>query len=345
MAKGLRWHGNGWQARTKVQGKAHATTFHFPHNEAGLARAVKAREQWVKELSQGIEKGKGIAPFFSTLAQDWLNQQDLQRATLLSYTHILNRYWMPIFGTVRVDQIRAGQIREILKDTGTSSKTRRNLLGPLRGVMQLAIEEEYITGNPVDAVKVKRHQKPVIERFTQREKQRILDRLTGDPHLYFSLAFGTGMRPSEILALDWADFDGERIRVSKAIVRRRLKPCTKNYEVRSVLVTGTLLELLRTHPRRLIGGAMFKNSFGRHHLDTDEFNGPWRKALEEARIPYRIPYVCRHTRAGELLTAGVEPAYAAKQLGHSVEMFFRTYSAWLNDLRDDEQKKLMEKII
>ena len=89
---------------------------------------------------------------------------------------------------------------------------------------------------------------------------------------------------------------------------------------------------------------MLKNTFGRHHLDTDEFNGPRRTALAEARVPYRIPYVCRHTRAGELLTAGVEPGYTARQLGHSVEMFFRTYSAWLNDLRDDEQKKLMEKI-
>ncbi len=28
--------------------------------------------------------------------------------------------------------------------------------------------------------------------------------------------------------------------------------------------------------------------------------------------------------------AGMTPAFCAKQLGHSVEMFLRTYSKWLN---------------
>ena len=343
MATGIRWHGTCWQARVQIDGQQKSETFRFPNSPAGRARALKARELWIRELQGGLVKG--ATPFFSVLAQDWLNQRDVQRATLLSDTNILNHHWLPPFGAKRIDAIRPGDVREILKASKTCSKTRRNMLGPLRGVFELAIEGEWIDSNPVAAVKIKRHQKPVVERFTQREKARILSRLEGDALLYFSIAFATGMRPSEILALEWEDFDGDRIRVSKAIVRRRLKPCTKNYEVRNVMVLDPLLPMLRPHPRRLAGGPVLANSFGRCHLDTDEFNRPWRQALKEAHVPYRIPYVCRHTRAGELLTAGVEPAYAAKQLGHSVEMFFRTYSAWLNDLRDDEQRALMAKIV
>lgn len=342
MADGVRWRGKGWQIRIQVDGKPRSKTVGFPNSQAGLSRALKERERWEKEIAQGREKG--IAPYFSVLAQEWLKQRDVQHSTLLSDTNILNHHWLPPFGAKRVDGIRPGDIREQLKAAGVSAKTQRNIVGPLKGVFDLAIEEEWIEYNPVVAVRIKRHQKPKVQRYTQREKQRLLARLADDSLLYFQVMFGTGMRPSELLALDWDDFDGDRLRVSKAMVRRRLKSCTKNYEVRDVVITGALLETLRKHPRRLAGGPIFRDPEGEMHKHTKAFCKAWRDAHTEARVPYRIPYTCRHTRAAELLTAGVEPAYAAKQLGHSLQMFLTIYSEWLDDLRNAEQRTLMNNI-
>ena len=39
-------------------------------------------------------------------------------------------------------------------------------------------------------------------------------------------------------------------------------------------------------------------------------NAAWKEAHRRARVPYRIPHTCRHTRAAELLSTGVEPAEA-----------------------------------
>jgi hypothetical protein len=44
----------------------------------------------------------------------------------------------------------------------------------------------------------------------------------------------------------------------------------------------------------------------------------------------------RHIRAAELLSMGVEPGQATAELGHSLEMFFRTYSEWIDEYSTGE---------
>ena len=66
-------------------------------------------------------------------------------------------------------------------------------------------------------------------------------------------------------------------------------------------------------------------------MDTDDFNAAWRSAHKKARLTYRTPYACRHSRAAELLSMGIAPADAAKQMGHSLQMFFKTYAEFIEE--------------
>ncbi len=70
---------------------------------------------------------------------------------------------------------------------------------------------------------------------------------------------------------------------------------------------------------------------GGPYLDTDVFLAAWKEAHTALGIRYREPYVCRHTKAAELLSTGVHYADAAKYMGHTVEMFLRTYSEWIEE--------------
>jgi integrase len=81
-----------------------------------------------------------------------------------------------------------------------------------------------------------KHQKKEVDRFSPTERELILDQLSGDPQIFYALMFGTGMRPSEILALTWQDYDGQQMNVCKGIVRRKLKPNTKTHECRIVYI-------------------------------------------------------------------------------------------------------------
>jgi integrase len=42
----------------------------------------------------------------------------------------------------------------------------------------------------------------------------------------------------------------------------------------------------------------------------------------------------RHSYATAMLMAGMTPAFCAKQLGHSVEVFLNTYAKWLDGDQD-----------
>ena len=44
-----------------------------------------------------------------------------------------------------------------------------------------------------------------------------------------------------------------------------------------------------------------------------------------------------------MLMAGVEPAFAAKQLGHITEMFLNTYADCISGVKDRDQVYLLEK--
>jgi integrase len=46
-----------------------------------------------------------------------------------------------------------------------------------------------------------------------------------------------------------------------------------------------------------------------------------------------------------MLMAGMTPAFCAKQLGHSVEMFLRTYSKWIDGGQNALEMKRLEEAL
>ena len=342
MAKGLRWQFGAWQARVTIHKQAHATSFQFANSDAGLKKAIAARESWIQKLSHGEQRYDSAVPF-GNIAQSYLDQSDLKPSTRQAYKQLLNQYWMEGLANKPIYTIRPSHIREILAGRDVSQKTKRNSLIPLRGVFDLAIEEELIASNPVDAIRLKKHQKPPIIRFTPKEKESLLAKLDGDNLFFYTIAFETGMRTGEILGLKWEDITKDTITLTRAMVRRRISDL-KTSKVRSVFISPRLSKILQNHPRRFAGGFVFRNQFDNPCLDADNFNNAWKKALKQCRMTYRRAYICRHTRASEMLMAGVEPAFAAKQLGHTTEMFLNTYADWISGVKDRDQVNLLNNI-
>ena len=330
---GIRPRGDGIQIRCYKHGRQiyTETVAGDPYKAADLASAVKRREWLQSRLKLGLPLTKDDGSerkLFEHAAQDYLDTLEGKTSTQLSYEGILNQHWMPAFAGWPVDEITASEIKRVLAAMNVSQKTKRNTLIPLRGTLT----EAGINPNPANGIKLKKQQREEIDRYTAQERSKLLSLLEGQALVYFSLLFGCGLRPGgEPLALRWTDYDGEELYISKQITRRRLEPTTKTYVTRRVYVPHWVREILNNHSTRFAGEWIFVNSFGRCHLDTDVFNEAWRAAHKKARITYRIPYVCRHTRASELLSIGIQPADAAAQLGHSVEMFLRIYARWIEE--------------
>jgi integrase len=317
-----------------------------PYSKSDLAAAVRRREQLKSRLALGLPLFEGDdapAVQFSKAAQDYMDTLEADYSTSLGYENALNRYWLPEFGHWIISDISTKHIKNVLaKLRDISPKTKKNILIPLRGVMAHAMDDGTIKINPAAAVKLKKHQKPKVERFMPQERDAILGNLEGQAKVYFAVLFGCGLRPGEALGLQWPDYDTEQLYVHRQIVRRKIKSTTKTHESRRVHVPPWVRRILKNHTATRFSkkpeGWIFLNGLGKHYSDTDVFNDAWRKALAKSKVPYRIPYVCRHTRAAELLSSGVEPGKAAKQMGHTLEMFYRTYSEWIDEYSGSADK-------
>ena len=312
-----------------------------PYKKSDLASAIKRREWLTSRVRLGLpihSEDNSSRKEFDVMAQDYLNSLDAKHSTQISYENILNRHWMPMYSGWPVDEITSAHIKRTLAALDVSQKTKKNILIPLRGVLDHA----EVNPNPASGIRFKREQKEEIDRYTLAEANKLLSHLDGQNKVYFALLFGCGLRPGEALALQWTDYNGESLSISKQITKRRLENSTKTSVRRSTYVPAWAQEILNAHTTRFSGEWIFLNSLGRCYLDTDMFNLAWKKAHKKARIPYRIPYTCRHTRASELLSTGVNPADAAMQLGHSMEMFLRTYARWIEEYSADRDLSRFE---
>lgn len=338
MAKGVRETRRGYQIRVRVNGKDYTKSIQCPHSKANLRRAEKLRAEMIRDAGYG----RGSIPSFGELAQKWMDVNQVESTTRNEYRKILEKHWLPVLTSMPIDRVAYLDIQQVISSLKVTNKTRRNILHPVSGMFKLAMAQRWIYDNPTDHIMIGKHQKPQVERFTQHEKKRILESLTDQPYLFFLAFFETGMRTGELLGLNWEDFNGEQLRVSRQVTRREIKDL-KNKKERVVAVTGDLLPVLRNHPARFAGGAVFLNQNGERLTNTKSLYRVWYHTLSKLSLSSRKPYACRHTRASDLLMAGVEIGLAAKQLGHSVQMFLNIYSDWIDDSRTQVELEKLDK--
>ena len=305
------------------------------YSQTAIKAAKKRHDEVKSRLALGLpaiegDDGHGL---FAEIAQEYLDLLEAKDSTSDGYANMLNRYWMPKFQNWPITSINTIEIKKVLSKLKNkhgeplSNKTKKNILIPLRGVLDHA----EVNPNPVAAIKFKKTQKAQIQRYTLKERSKLIKSLDGESKFYFSVLFGCGLRPGEALALKWTDLEDSVLDISKQITKHRLEPSTKTSVRRRVYVPEWVRSILRGHSTQFEGGYIFQNGNGDFHKTSDHFNRAWKDCHKKLNIPYRIPYVCRHTRAAELLSIGIEPADAAKQLGHSVEMFLRIYSEYIEE--------------
>jgi|TARA_R110000764_G_C10967336_1_gene378862 integrase len=353
---GIRPWGEGIQIRLWKDGQEiySETVSGDPYKPSDLASAVRRRNELKSRLTLGFSfhdsDQPGMVTLFRDDAQDYIETLDVDYSTALSYHNILNKHWLPVLGGEVTQFITSQAINNIIKGMDVSRKTKRNNLVPLRGIFR----HKHIEPNPTDSIHIKKDQKAEIDRFRPDDRSTIIDYLSkkNDAQVvaYFALFFGTGMRPGELLGLEYSDLDlkERKVHVHQQTVRRRHKASTKTHMRRTVTIPAWVIPFISNLPSQFKYGHVFLNNLGTKCLDTDLFNDAWNNMFDDPKfrrdhnIRKRRPYTCRHSRAAELLTMGVKPAKAARQLGHSVEMFFGTYSEWIDEFQGDDDDHLLE---
>lgn len=366
LPPGVEVHGSKLRISFSWQGERCRESLQVTPTPATIKRAGNLRSEIKQLIDLGVftethyqkyfpESARFISSagimLFGQFAQDYLDSVEVSANTRNEYRKVLMRYWMPPLSTRDIRTVRYSELRHLVNSIEWSSaKTRNNALIPLRGIFDMAYLDEVIDSNPADRLRNLKHQKAPPDPFTRTEMELILsamkDQLTGLDKIYasyFELAFWTGMRPSEILALKWDDIDFRSgyARVEKAQTKGRLNLQTKTARHREVALNDRAIAALKSI-RHLTAtspsGCIFIAPQTQEPIASDQAPGRvWRKVLRKLGIRYRKPYNTRHTYATIHLMAGVQLSLIAKQLGNSVIMVTTVYSKWITSELDQAE--------
>lgn len=260
-------------------------------------------------------------------------------------------------GAVSLRDLRLSQIkRAIASRPDLSGKTINNYVSVLREAIQIAVSDEILKTNPAADKSLRAsHQKPTPDPFTIAEAEKIIaharKHFPDDVANLIEAWFFSGFRTSEIFGLRWGaiDWNLRKVQVSEALVRGRHKAKTKTSVVREIAMNSRSEAALRQQKKHtfMAGELVFMDSrYGEPWNEERAFRRSyWQPALKACGIRYRRPYNMRHTFATMLLMSGATPAYAAEQMGHSVDQFLKTYAKWQNDGHQVLEQQRLERFI
>jgi integrase len=288
--------------------------------------------------------GAATTDTFADYADAWLATMTLERSSYRGYKASINATWKPAFEGMRLVQIRYSDVKRAIADKRkvASAKTLNNGLICLRGIFDTAVRDGLIPKSPVDGIENQKHQAAPCDPFERAEMEAVLSHMADRYHAqvwhYFTFAFHTGMRPSELIALQWGDVDwrASTIRVQRARVDWEEKG-TKTNTVRDVDLSEAALDALRRQKVHtfMLGpeAAIFANpntgaAWSDEQVQRRLYYTPTLRALG---LRHRDMYQTRHTFATLLLMGGINPAYIARQLGHTnAQMLFKVYAKWID---------------
>ena len=306
--------------------------------------AQKKADKWLIEHKAkqmlGLDDIETVT--FTVWARHWLNVYKYgkvrENTYAESYERPVEKILIPYFADIPLDGLSPSDIEKFygIQEKRYAESTLHKLKLCLNGIFESAIDNQKCARNP--AKKVKYHaqiQSKEKRAYTQEQYDCIIkfarEHLKELPDgLLVWIEAECGLRPEELLALDYSDFDlnNNTVHVQRAVVSIKGIPTvgdTKNKRSNRILpISAALSQTLKKYPSKgLLTGTL---------LDSSKWSGrrykKWFDALckEYPDMPRYTPHELRHTR-GSLLYKSTGDIYAVSRfLGHaSVTITERIY--------------------
>ncbi|MCQ2630017.1 site-specific integrase [Helicobacter pylori] len=222
--------------------------------------------------------------------------------------------------------------------------TIHNLNANLKSFLGFCEQEGFMEKSPYFAITLKNAKEAkAIEPFSLEEVKTLLENA---PSLrlkaFLMLAFFTGARTGEQLALTWEDidFNEKKITINKSlnelgqITSPKNKPSIREVDLLEP-VEKILKELKENEPedKKFIFISMPKRS--------TMFQRAFRALLKALNLKDRKLYTTRHTFASLMLSQGEEAMWVSKTLGHKdLNTTYKTYSHYIPQQKKERAKFL-----
>ncbi|MGP9764587.1 Arm DNA-binding domain-containing protein [Halomonas sp. AOP13-D3-9] len=278
--------------------------------------------------------------------RNWLKakQPTIKASTYKDYRKTIEGQLIPQFGHLMLQEIKRGHVRDWAATLTCSNKRIANIISPLRAALDDAMHDELIQHNPLAGWHYRKIEPPKevddIDPFSAEEQSAILAALPKDGVPLIQFAFWTGLRTSELVALEWGDIDWrqKRCRITRAITQAskgEAETTKTTAGTRTIDLLPRAIEALKAQKAMSylhLSGRIFLNPRNGEPWTGDQAirKTMWIYALKRAGVRYRRPYQTRHTYASMMVSAGEPLAWVSKQMGHtSVVTTARIYAGWI----------------
>lgn len=278
------------------------------------ADLVKVAKYYVKNHAKA-DPDKTIGHLIDLYLAEKQEQVEIGDIRPRSYTDIKGRVKLlrDNFGDRDVRDVDTDDLRKLLKQF--KRQNRANYKRHISMFFIWAIREKFIHENPAKKLKYVKLKNKSPEIYTP-EKTRNIMNVCREPDTprgtemipYFALAFFGGVRPDEILRLDWSDilFDENTIRIRESV--------SKTDDDRTFTMPDNLREWLLTCPNRT--GKVFPYS--------ESSRQRWRSEICKIATVQHLQDGARHSMATYYYELnGLEETIDL--LGHSDKVLFRHY--------------------
>lgn len=168
-------------------------------------------------------------------------------STKITYDGYLNKWILPRWGSYRLVRVNAGEVELWLRSLPLARSSCAKIRNLMSVIFNHGIRHEICDRNPIRLVRQSAKRKAVPVILSASEVQKLIAALGIRERTLVLLAFGTGLRMSELFGLKWHDIDFQKneISVTRSIVFQVVGPCKTEASQKPVPLDSRLAEALK----------------------------------------------------------------------------------------------------
>ena len=339
----------GRQRRTVMIG----TREEYPTESA--ARKSPVVQAILLRINADQPAAPGAATFGAVIARYVEEEMPERHSTRTSYLSQINNQIRPRWADTPLNAVKPMAVEDWLKSLALAPKTKSHVRSLMHTIFQCAERWELIEKNPIKLVRVKGGTKRLkTPRVLAPGEFHSLLPLIREPYRTMVLVAGClGLRVSEIVGLQWQDFDfaGRTLLIQRSIVHGRVGDVKTEYSRDSVPLDSALIEVLMLHKERCLPtpeGWLFANPSTERPYHQEEIQ---KKHIRKAGVAAKIGgdigwHTFRHSYRSWLDDTGAPITVQKELMRHaSIQTTMNIYGKAMTDSKRQAHSKVVEMVL
>jgi integrase len=276
----------------------------------------------------------------------------LRYSTQKSYLSALNQWIVPHWGDCLLEELKPVPVEQWLRSLQLAPKSKVHIRSLLHLLYQCARRWELTDTNPIELVRQSGGRRGIPRVLTAEQIRLVLGQLSQPYHTMVLIAACLGLRVSEIMGLQWGDFEWENfsVMVRRSVVHGRVGDTKTEASFRPLPVDTRLMAPLQELRNRSSytnqEDFVFANATGRPRWQESILHRQLKPAAVRAGVGKIGWHTFRHTYSTMLRSVGTDIKVQQELLRHStIQSTMNVYTQAVSVQKHAANSKVVEMIL